>query len=112
MTKRTIDRVAARPDPAMWRNDELLTLGEAARLVFPNLLSERSLRHAAKIGRLPISVVNGKHFTTLDALALLSVCTSLPASDAPDNDYTDDPDAEDSDLDEDLAAIRRIRDRR
>jgi hypothetical protein len=111
MTKRTIDRVAVRPDPAMWRNDELLTLGEAARLMFPNLLSERSLRHAAKEGRLPISVVNGKHFTTLDALALLSVCTPLPASDGPDDD-TDEPDVDDSDLDEDLAAIRRIRERR
>jgi hypothetical protein len=112
MIKRTIDRVAARPDIAMWRRDELMTFGEAAALVFPNLLSERSLRLAARQGRLPISVVNGKHFVTLDALASLSVCTPLAASEAADDYDAGDPDADDPDLDEDLAAIRRIRDRR
>lgn len=109
MTKPKIDRVAARPSISMWRRDELMTYGEAAALVFPNLLSERSLRRAAAQGRIPISVVNGRHFVTLDALEKLSVCT--PLTDLYDGDEsTDDSKADHSDLD--VAAIRRIRDRR
>jgi hypothetical protein len=111
MTKTKIDRVAARPSISMWRRDELMTLAEAAALVFPDLLSERSLRHAAAEGRLPISVVCGRHYVTLEALEKLSICTSLTDACMGDED-TADHDADDSDLDEDLAAIRRIRNRR
>jgi hypothetical protein len=109
MTKMKIDRVAARPSISMWRRDELMTYSEAAALVFPNLLSERSLRRAAAQGRIPISVVNGRHFLTLEALEKLSICTPLTE---PHEGEESTDDSENSDLDEDLAAIRRIRDRR
>jgi hypothetical protein len=101
---RTLDRVAVRPDPATWRNDELMTLGEAAALMFPDgPLSERSLRTAVREGRLPISVVAGKFFVTKAALSLLSVCTTItPNVSVPEG-------STDIGLQEDLAIIRKLR---
>jgi hypothetical protein len=101
---RMIDRVAARPDPAMWRSDELMTLKEAASLMWPDgFLTERQLRSAAKTGRLPISVVNGRYFVTREALALLSVCTPI----APDASKSEEP--REAGMDKDLAIIRKLR---
>lgn len=58
-------RVEARPDPADWRDDEPLTLAEAAWLFFPyGPLSEKSLRHAAAHGQLGFVRVAGKILTT------------------------------------------------
>jgi hypothetical protein len=99
-----IDRVAARPDPMMWRADELMTLNEAAQLMWPGLISERSLRHAVKIGRLPISVIAGKYFTNRAALDQLSVCTAI-VDERPAEVRT-------SDYEEDLATIRKLREQR
>jgi hypothetical protein len=105
---RTLDRVAVRPDPATWRNDELLTLREAAALMWPNgPLSERSLRTAVREGRLPISVVAGKFFVTKDALSLLSVCTSLAVAETPKSERVVNPGFE-----EDLALIQKLRGRK
>ncbi|MBB3020402.1 hypothetical protein FHR70_003483 [Microvirga lupini] len=71
-------RVAARPDPALWREDELLSLGEAVALFWPDgPLSVSSLRTAIRDGRLPVSVVAGKFFVTPLALRALSNCQVL-----------------------------------
>ena len=79
-TKPNLSRVQARPDPAQWAPDELLTLPEAALLMWPNgPLRAASLPTAARDGRLAITVVAGKHLTTKAALSELSVCT--PRSD-------------------------------
>ncbi|EKS34516.1 hypothetical protein [Afipia broomeae] len=79
MTKHTRpDRVRTRPDPAQWHEDELLTLGEAAALYWPDgPLTETTLRTAARDGRLPISQIAGKFFVTKAALRCLTVCKPL-----------------------------------
>jgi hypothetical protein len=63
-------RVAARPDPKAWGDDEPLSLMEAAALFFPDgePLSEKSLRHAARTGKLAITVVAGKILTSPAAI--------------------------------------------
>jgi hypothetical protein len=69
------DRVRARPDPALWADDELMTLVEAATLYWPSgPLTETSLRTAVRDGRLPISQIAGKFFVTKVALRTLAVC--------------------------------------
>jgi hypothetical protein len=104
MTTKPLRRVAARPDPSDWAPDELLTLAEAAALMWPHgPLSERTLRTAVREGRLPISIVAGKFFVTKDALSLLSVCTPVtPTGRASDE-------SKDGCVEEDLAIIRRLR---
>lgn len=83
MTKGRIDRIAQRPDPSSWGEDELLTLGEAARLLWPaGPITERTLRTAARDGRLPISRVAGKFFVTRRGLSVLSRCEPLVAASA------------------------------
>jgi hypothetical protein len=77
-TKPDLSRVLARPDPDQWAADELLTLPEAAQLMWPNgPLCTASLRTAARDGRLVITVIAGKHLTTKAALKGLSVCSIL-----------------------------------
>jgi hypothetical protein len=79
--KKTTPRIAARPDPAAWADDELMTLGEAVALFWPDgFFTERKLRNAVKNGRLPISQVNGRYFVTRNALRSLSVCTPVVSS--------------------------------
>lgn len=76
MAKRT-DRISERPDPCKWDRDELMTLGEAARLHWPRgPITERTLRTAVRDGRLPISRLAGKFFVTRRALSSLSECTT------------------------------------
>ncbi|HEY8162849.1 MAG TPA: hypothetical protein VIF34_11360 [Methylocystis sp.] len=73
-------RVAARPDPALWGEDELLTLREASALFWPQgPLTERSLRTAVRDGRLPVSMVARKLLTTPKALRELSSCVARPS---------------------------------
>lgn len=81
MTKRT-DRVAERPDPAAWGDDELMNLSEAARLHWPcgGPITERTLRKLVRDGRLPISRLAGKFFVTRRALSRLSECTTVSPS--------------------------------
>lgn len=85
-TKRT-DRVAERPDPSAWGEDELMSLNEAARLFWPGgFITERNLRHAVRAGRLPISRLSGKHLVTRRALSRLSECTAIRSPDGEDDD--------------------------
>lgn len=105
MNDKRRDRVAQRPDPAAWGDDELMTLAEAARLHWPDgPITERTLRTAVRDGRLPISRLAGKFFVTRRALAALSNCEPVPAprpardSEVPTGRFEDD-----------LAAIRRMR---
>lgn len=87
MASKRIDRVARRPDPAMWGEDELMNLGEAARLYFNgSTISERTLRRAVRDGRLAISIIAGKYFVTRRALAALSTCEPLRVRDPEDDD--------------------------
>lgn len=100
-------RIAARPDPSQWGEDELLTLREAASLLWPDgPLTERSLRTAARDGRLPVTMIARKLLTTRRALREMSQCeprTPPPVSAAPRTDARGDgvrPDRE--------AAYRRL----
>jgi hypothetical protein len=64
-TKRTPPRVAARPDPRDWGEDELLTLPETAALFWPD-------------GPLTThSVVAGRYMTTRRAVSEMSKCARL-----------------------------------
>lgn len=62
-------RVRARPDPAQWADDELLTLVEAAALLYPRgPLTARSLRTEAANGKLDAERIAGKLFVTPQAI--------------------------------------------
>lgn len=79
VSKLKITRVLERPDPQSWAEDELMTLAEAARLFWPSgPLSEETLRTAVRNGRLPVSEIARKLFTTKRALTALHVCTLRP----------------------------------
>jgi len=76
VSKLKLTRVLERTDPAQWSDDELMTLAEAARLFWPSgPLSEETLRPAVRDGRLPVSEIARKLFTTKRALSALHVCT-------------------------------------
>ena len=98
-------RVNLRPNPALWQDDELMTLAEAAALLWPQgPISERTLRTAVREGRLPISKVAGKFFVTLTALRLLSVCTVAAEVPTPQGRQRDG-------FEQDLAIIKKLRER-
>jgi hypothetical protein len=101
------DRVAQRPDPSSWGEDELLTLGEAARLHWPNgPITERTLRTAIRDGRLAISKLAGKFYVTRRALSALSHCEAIrPAR------HGRNAESANRDFEDDLAAISRMRGR-
>lgn len=68
-------RVAARPAPEQWSEDELLSLPEAAALLWPaGPLSTKSLRTAERDGQLAVVVIAGKMLTTRRALAEMGRC--------------------------------------
>jgi hypothetical protein len=75
MPKRNTDKLArakARPDPAQWGEDEVMTLVEAAAVFFPQgPLTLSSLRRAANAGTLEIAKVVGKDLTTPRAIRKL-----------------------------------------
>lgn len=80
-------RIALRPDPAQWGDDEPMTLAEAAALFFPQgPLTLCSLRTAVGAGKLEIARVAGKDLTTPRAIRKLVKPTcraarqNLPAS--------------------------------
>lgn len=81
VSKLKITRVLERPAPEQWATDELMTLAEAARLFWPSgPLSEETLRTAVRDGRLPVSAIARKLFTTKRALSALHVCELRPTS--------------------------------
>jgi hypothetical protein len=98
------DRIAERSDPCAWREDEILTLSEAARLFWPSggPITERSLRKAAKDGLLPISQINRKFFVTPKALKVLSECRPLIPAEKAESPAVSVHEA-------DIAAVRALR---
>lgn len=63
-------RVAARPDPGAWGEDELLSFSEAAALLWPDgPLTASSLRTAYRAGELEVTVIARKLLVTRRALA-------------------------------------------
>src|ERR1700754_3942805 len=75
MRRRNRDKLArarARPDPAQWGEDEVMTLVEAAVVFFPHgPLTLSSLRRAAAAGTLEIAKVAGKDLTAPRAIRKL-----------------------------------------
>ena len=66
-------RIAARPDPAQWTDDELLTFGEAAALMWPDgPLTASSLRTAYRAGDLEVTMIARKLLTTKAALRAMT----------------------------------------
>jgi hypothetical protein len=71
----TPPRIAERPSPHDWSDDELLTLPEAAALFWPaGPLSTRSLRTAKRHGQLAVVMIAGKMLTNKRALAEMGHC--------------------------------------
>lgn len=63
-------RIAARPNPCDWRDDELLTFAEAAALMWPaGPLTASSLRTAYRNGDLEVAMIARKLLVTKAALA-------------------------------------------
>lgn len=74
----TFPRIAARPDPSMWGDEEILTLGEAAALMWPDgPIVTSTLRTAARQGQLGIAVIAGKFFTNKRELTLMTRCSPM-----------------------------------
>jgi hypothetical protein len=71
-----LTRVNIRPSPEDWRDDEAMTLAEAAAVFFPDgPLTVSSLRTAARAGELAIVTVAGKDLTTPRSVkALVTPC--------------------------------------
>lgn len=68
-------RIAERPSPADWHDDELLTLEEAAALMWPDgPLTSTSLRHAVREKILDVAEIAGKILTCRAALRRMSAC--------------------------------------
>jgi hypothetical protein len=68
-------RIERRPLPEDWRDDELLTLAEAAALFWPDgPLTTTSLRTAVRDGQLEVAEIAGKLLTTKVAIARMCVC--------------------------------------
>jgi hypothetical protein len=77
-------RIAARPDPSQWGDDELLTFVEAANLLWPQgPLTASSLRTAYRAGDLEIVLIARKLLTTKKALEAMTKAASRPARGRP-----------------------------
>jgi hypothetical protein len=75
-----LSRAKARPDPAQWGEDEVMTLIEAVAVFFPaGPLTLSSLRTAAAAGTLEIAKVAGKNLTTPRAIRKLVTPSCLAA---------------------------------
>jgi hypothetical protein len=73
-------RIAARPDPAQWSEEELMTFAEAAALMWPDgPLTASSLRTAYRAGELEVVVIARKLLVTKRALAEMAKAASRPA---------------------------------
>lgn len=79
-------RVALRPDPAQWDEDELMTLNEAAVLFWPmGPLTTASLRTAVRDGKLEVAEIAGRLLTNKSSVKKMSMCSirkCAPPSDA------------------------------
>ncbi|MGY3449159.1 hypothetical protein [Bradyrhizobium sp. USDA 4353] len=73
-------RIAARPDPAAWGDDELLTLAEAAALLWPSgPITASTLRTAYRGGLLETVMLARKLMTTKRALQAMQEAARRPA---------------------------------
>lgn len=69
MTVKDLSRVARRPTPEEWGEDELITLPETAALYWPDgPITTSTLRNAARKGKLRVVELAGKHFTNRTAV--------------------------------------------
>lgn len=74
-------RVKARPDPAQWGDDELMTFAEAAALLWPQgPLTASSLRTAYRSGQLEVTVIARKLLVTKAAIKTMTEAASRPAN--------------------------------
>jgi hypothetical protein len=74
-TKGPPERVALRPEPDQWTDDELLTLPEAAALFWPmGPLTTTSLRTAVRDRVLDVAEIAGRLLTTKAAIRRMSEC--------------------------------------
>jgi hypothetical protein len=66
-------RIAVRPDPAQWADDELMTFAEAAALLWPQgPLTASSLRTAYRAGQLEVTVIARKLLVTKAAIRAMT----------------------------------------
>jgi hypothetical protein len=66
-------RIAARPDPKDWGDDELMTFAEAANLLWPlGPLTASSLRTAYRAGALEVVLIARKLLTTKRAISAMT----------------------------------------
>lgn len=79
-------RVAAKPNPCDWHEDSLLTMKEAAALMWPDgPLSASSLATEYRRGNLRTTLVARKHLVTLRALRAMVEASERPIP-PPDTD--------------------------
>jgi hypothetical protein len=79
--RETPERVARRPDPDAWSQDELLGLHEAVALLWPRgPLTVSSLRTAIASGALAYVRIAGRIYTTIAALAAMAECRRTTAA--------------------------------
>ena len=73
-----LQRVDARPNPAAWQEDELVTLVEAAQLFFPNgPLTASGLRSAIARHELSSVSINQRVYTTPAAIrSMIALCSA------------------------------------
>jgi hypothetical protein len=77
-------RVAARPDPASWADDELMSFAEAVALVWPDgPLTASSLRTAYRAGGLEVAVIARKLLVTKRALREMAEAARRPVRGRP-----------------------------
>lgn len=106
MTIKDLSRIADRPTPQEWGDDELLTLPETAALFWPaGPITTSTLRNAAGRGQLRVVVIAGKHFT--NKAAVEAMCRS--AAPLAQTDQTADMKR---DVLKELDALKRRRNRR
>jgi hypothetical protein len=73
-------RIAARPDPDDWADDELLSLAEAAALMWPDgPITASTLRTAYRAGGLETTMIARKLLTTKRALRQMAESARRPA---------------------------------
>lgn len=73
-------RVAARPDPKDWADDELMNFQEAAALMWPQgPLTASSLRTAYRAGELEVTVIARKLLVTKSALKAMAEAATRKA---------------------------------
>ena len=80
MSRHVPRRVAARPHPEDWGDDELLSFEEAAALLWPmGPLTASSLRTAYRAKQLEVTIIARKLLTTKAAIRAMQIAARRPA---------------------------------